>query len=106
MLAFGLLIQKTSRCMRGHASAGGEKLQHMLSLSQKDRGLLILRRFVVAGEASTTMLVRSFLLTRYCRKGLGILYNLIVFGILHTRVSGVMSFLSRSVPMQHPPVLD
>ena len=54
-----------------HACAGGEErqdlLQSQITPSHKDRGLLILRRFVVAGQASTTMLVHSFTLVRHCQ---------------------------------------
>ena len=55
---------------REHASAGAEESQNLLDLNhiQKDRGVLILRRFVVAGRASTTMLVHSFTPARHGRE--------------------------------------
>ena len=48
---------------QGHAIAGGQGDQDSqsrdCSCAHKDRGLLILRRLVVAGQASSTMLVLS-----------------------------------------------
>ena len=66
LMSLRLLIGELCGCMTKVAIAGGEEHQDLLGLNQNntDRGLLILRRFVVAGQASTTMLVQFFTLAR------------------------------------------